>query len=65
MDAPEYIIKGGDGGTRICGSGGRALGYLPVATSYRMPADEIEELGWRDDLQGDYTRWRRVLRLGA
>lgn len=64
VDAPVYILKGGDGGTNICGGGGRAFGYLPVATSYRTPLWMLEEGGYREDLQGDFTCWRRVYRLG-
>jgi hypothetical protein len=57
------ILKGGDGGGNICGGMGLALGFLPTATYYKGydPADD--ELGYMKDIGGDYTSYRRILRL--
>lgn len=61
----EPYFKGGDGGCYICGGGGMVLGYLPVATYFRDLSMEDDPLGYMDDVGGDYTFYRRVIRLDA
>lgn len=58
----EPYFKGGDGGRYICG-GGMALGYLPVATYFRDLSMEDDPLGYMHDVGGDYTCYRRIVRL--
>ncbi|MDS0527417.1 SUMF1/EgtB/PvdO family nonheme iron enzyme [Clostridium sp. SHJSY1] len=60
MDSNQFL-KGGDGGCNICGGLGLALGYLPVSTYYR----DINafELDYEEDLDGDFTFYRRIIRL--
>lgn len=60
MDSKQFL-KGGDGGCNICGGLGLVLGYLPVSTYYR----DINtfELDYEEDLDGDFTFYRRIIRL--
>jgi hypothetical protein len=57
------ILKGGDGGCNICGGMGLALSFLPVATYYRGYDQTNDELGYMEDIGGDYTSYHRILRL--
>ncbi|GGD89587.1 SUMF1/EgtB/PvdO family nonheme iron enzyme [Paenibacillus nasutitermitis] len=63
VDSP-CLFKGGDGGSNICGGLGIALGYLPVATYFRGHSwDESTLEAYKADIGGDYTFYRRVIRL--
>ncbi|GHU17468.1 hypothetical protein FACS189475_01340 [Betaproteobacteria bacterium] len=62
MDSP-VILKGGDGGQFMCGGAGPALSFLPLATAYKGYDPATGELDYLDDVGGDYTFYRRVLRL--
>ena len=64
IDGAPYF-KGGDGGRYICGGAGKSLGYLPVATYFRDLDLLDDPLGYLDDIGGQYTCYRRILRLGA
>lgn len=57
------ILKAGDGGSNICGGMGLALGFLPVATYYKGYDAGADELEYMEDIGGDYTSYRRILRL--
>lgn len=60
MDSKQFL-KGGDGGCNICGGLGMVLGYLSVSTYYR----DINsfELDYEEDLDGEFTFYRRIIRL--
>ncbi|MFD2330848.1 hypothetical protein ACFSR7_16470 [Cohnella sp. GCM10020058] len=59
------FLKGGDGGSLICGGTGMAIGYLPTATYYRQSyMGEAAEADYKADIGGDYTLYRRIVRLG-
>jgi hypothetical protein len=59
------ILKGGDGGGNICGGMGLALGFLPIATYYKGYDSTDDELHYLEDIGGNYTSYRRILRLWA
>lgn len=59
----EPYLKGGDGGCYICGGSGMSLGYLPVATYFRDLGLEDDPIGYLDDVGGNYTCYRRIIRL--
>jgi hypothetical protein len=59
----EVLFKGGDGGCGFCGGAGPILSTMPLATYARDWTGEFEDLE-RDDVTGDYTVARRILRLG-
>jgi len=59
----EYFLKGGDGGCNICGGSGMVLGYLPVSTFFRSESLSSDSLRFQDDIGGDYTFYRRIVRL--
>ncbi len=40
-------LRGGDGGSSVCGGMGNVASWLPLASSFRVPDDEIE--GWYID----------------
>jgi hypothetical protein len=62
MDSQQFL-KGGDGGCNICGGSGLALGYLPVATYFRdVNSGELME-EFQANIGGDYTFYRRIIRL--
>jgi hypothetical protein len=63
VENSEYFLKGGDGGCNICGGSGIVLGYLPVATYFRSVSLTNDELGDQDEIGGDYTFYRRIVRL--
>ncbi|MDS0528054.1 hypothetical protein NNC19_20375 [Clostridium sp. SHJSY1] len=60
MDSKQFL-KGGDGGCNICGDLGFVLGYLSVSTYYRDI--NVFELDYEEDLDGDFTFCRRIIRL--
>ena len=60
----DIILKAGDGGCNICGGMGLALGFLPVATYFKGYDATDDELDYLDDIGGDYTSYRRLIRLG-
>jgi formylglycine-generating enzyme required for sulfatase activity len=60
--AAEYFLKGGDGGCNLCGGAGVTLAYLPVATYFR-PCQNDDRAYFRDNIGGDYTFYRRLIRL--
>ncbi|RKN86307.1 SUMF1/EgtB/PvdO family nonheme iron enzyme [Paenibacillus ginsengarvi] len=60
VDAP-CLLKGADGGSFICGGTGIAMGYMPVATYFRSPNDMMDN--YKADIGGDYTCYRKVIRL--
>lgn len=62
MDS-QYFIKGGDGGCLICGGMGKAVGYLPTATYFRDINCIDDPLGYKECIGGDYTFFRRLIRL--
>lgn len=58
------FLKGGDGGSLICGGTGMAIGYLPTATYYRHSyMGEATKAGYKADIGGDYTFYRKILRI--
>ncbi|SFB52079.1 Sulfatase-modifying factor enzyme 1 [Cohnella sp. OV330] len=58
------FLKGGDGGSLICGGTGMAIGYLPTATYYRQSyMGEAAEADYKADIGGDYTFYRRIVRI--
>ncbi|WP_240420007.1 formylglycine-generating enzyme family protein [Paenibacillus periandrae] len=63
VDAP-YFLKGGDGGSFICGGTGMAIGYLPTATYFRLSYmdDEMEKV-YKADIGGSYTFYRKVIKI--
>lgn len=63
MEDSEFFLKGGDGGCNICGGMGVMLGYLPLATYYRDPNIFDDNLDYLNDIGGDYSFYRRILRL--
>jgi Uncharacterized conserved protein len=63
VENSEFFLKGGDGGCNICGGLGIALGYLPTATYFRSKCLSNDELDYRSDIGGNYTFYRRVVRL--
>jgi hypothetical protein len=63
VEKSEYFLKGGDGGCNICGGMGIALGYLPTATYFRSAYLSKDELDYKSDIGGDYTFYRRIIRL--
>ena len=63
VEASKYFVKGGDGGCGVCGGFGITLGYLPVATYFRSASLSNDELRYQDDIGGDYTFFRRIVRL--
>jgi hypothetical protein len=63
MDS-EQFLKGGDGGGNLCGGCGLVMGYLPIATYFRDPySTGGENRRFRAVIGGDYTFYRRVIRL--
>jgi hypothetical protein len=46
-----------------CGGLGMALGYLPLATHYRDQDIFDDRFDYRNDIGGDYTFYRRIVRL--
>jgi len=63
VENSEYFLKGGDGGCGICGGSGMVLGYLPTATYFRSVSLSNDELNQQNDIGGDYTFFRRIVRL--
>lgn len=63
VEDSQYFLKGGDGGCSICGGLGMLLGYLPVATYYRMYSMDDDSLNYQNDIGGSYTFYRRIVRL--
>ena len=63
MEDSEFFLKGGDGGCNICGGMGMALGYLPIATHFRDNGIFDGGLDYKNDIGGDYTFYRRIVRL--
>ena len=63
VEGSEYFLKGGDGGCNICGVSGIVLGYLPTATYFRGYSLSEDTLGYKTDIGGDYTFYRRIFRL--
>jgi len=63
VENSEYFLKGGDGGCNICGGSGVVLGYLPTATYFRGECLSANELDYKSDIGGDYTFYRRIVRL--
>jgi hypothetical protein len=59
----NVILKGGDGGENLCGGMGLTLGFLPVATYYNGYAPSDDGIGYLEDIGGDYTSYRRIIRL--
>lgn len=56
--AEEGLVRGGDGGSSICGGVGFFMGWLPLASAYL----DKESIGWLDaDLSN--LRVRRVIQL--
>jgi hypothetical protein len=56
------IVRGGDGGSMICGGAGFLMGWLPIATSY---FDEFASRRETDEpLDVDFHFARRVLEVG-
>ncbi len=58
-----YFLKGGDGGCNLHGGMGMVVGYLPVATYFRSVNEMNDELNYKADIDGDYTFYRRIVRL--
>ncbi|MDR2905925.1 MAG: formylglycine-generating enzyme family protein [Helicobacteraceae bacterium] len=63
VEKSEYFLKGGDGGYNICGGAGIAIGYLPTATYFRSECLSKDELNYKRDIGGDYTFYRKVVRI--
>ncbi|MHC6202190.1 hypothetical protein ACYULU_03240 [Breznakiellaceae bacterium SP9] len=63
VENSEYFLKGGDGGCNICGGSGMVLGYLPVSAFFRSESLSSDSLDSQDDIGGDYTFYRRIVRL--
>lgn len=63
VENSEYFLKGGDGGCNICGGSGIVLGYFPVSTFFRSESLSNDSLDWQSDIGGDYTFYRKVIRL--
>jgi hypothetical protein len=59
----EHFLKGGDGGCNFCGGMELVMGYLPVATYFRTPMEEDMIGEYKNDIGGDYTFYRRIVRL--
>jgi hypothetical protein len=59
----EYFLKGGDGGCNICGGSGMVLGYFPVSAFFRAASLSDDDLDCQSDIGGDYTFYRRIVRL--
>ncbi|WP_217591643.1 hypothetical protein [Cohnella sp. GbtcB17] len=58
------LLKGGDGGSLICGGTGMAIGYLPTATYYRQSyMGKATEAAYKADIGGDYTFYRKIIRM--
>lgn len=57
------FLKGGDGGSYICGGMGLVIGYLPVATYFRPQSGIEDQLDYKSDIGGDYTLYRRIFSL--
>ncbi|MDR1322693.1 MAG: formylglycine-generating enzyme family protein [Gracilibacteraceae bacterium] len=64
MENSEYFLKGGDGGCNICGGAGMVFGYFPVSAFFRSTSLSDDDLGYQSDIGGDYTFYRRIVRLG-
>jgi hypothetical protein len=63
MESAQFV-KGGDGGCNLCGGAGLVMGYLPVAPYFRDRFSvEDESSRFREVIGGDYTFYRRVVRL--
>jgi hypothetical protein len=63
VSGENVILKGGDGGENLCGGMGLTLGFLPVATYYKGYGPSDDELWYMEDIGGDYTSYRRIIRL--
>jgi len=64
VENSEHFLKGGDGGGYICGGTGMVLGYLPTATYFRNYTTLTDDpLGYQEDIGGNYTSYRRIVRL--
>jgi hypothetical protein len=63
LSGGNVILKGGDGGCNLCGGMGLTLGFLPTATYYKGYDSSDDELEYMEDIGGDYTSYRRLLRL--
>ncbi|MCU7337464.1 SUMF1/EgtB/PvdO family nonheme iron enzyme [Escherichia albertii] len=59
----DTLLKGGDGGCNLCGGANIALGFLPVATYYKGYNKHTDELDYINDIGGNYTSYRRIIRL--
>ncbi|WP_245880237.1 hypothetical protein [Superficieibacter electus] len=57
------LLKAGDGGCNLCGGYGIVLGFLPVATYYKGYDKHTDELDFLENIGGDYTTYRRIIRL--
>jgi formylglycine-generating enzyme required for sulfatase activity len=63
VENSEYFLKGGDGGCNICGGSGMVLGYFSVSAFFRAASLSDDSLGYQNDIGGDYTFYRRIVRL--
>jgi hypothetical protein len=63
VENSEYFLKGGDGGCNICGGSGMVLGYFPVSAFLRSTSLSDDDLDYQSDIGGDYTFYRRIVRL--
>ncbi len=59
----DTLLKGGDGGCNLCGGANIALRFLPVATYYKGYNKHTDELDYINDIGGNYTSYRRIIRL--
>ncbi|RAJ83635.1 sulfatase-modifying factor enzyme 1 [Chitinophaga dinghuensis] len=62
MDS-EWFLKAGDSGCNICGGAPMELGYLPVSTYYREPYIFEPDMEYKEEITGNYTFLRRIIRL--
>ncbi|MBV8253371.1 MAG: SUMF1/EgtB/PvdO family nonheme iron enzyme [Chitinophaga sp.] len=62
MDS-EWFLKAGDGGCNICGGSPMEMGYLPVSSYYREPYIFEPDMNYEEEITGDYTFIRRIIRL--
>lgn len=65
MEDSDFFLKGGDGGGNLCGGLGAAMGYLPVATSFRSISKDNDPFNYVNEISGDYTFYRRIRRLSV
>ena len=63
MMESDYFLKGGDGGGNCCGGACPDWSWLPTSTYFRDISIFDEDLDYRNEITGDFTFVRRIIRL--